>query len=82
MGYAVRAWASCDEVTARMRKLLRLRNRQARTELVPEGTIKKLGSKSCRVGMATTGRREGVPMPEIVERGECTRELRAALRGP
>ena len=76
-GYAVHAWASAAGVTQRMRTLMRMINRRAGAELIPNERIAKMSSKSLRVTMATRLYRAGVPMSEIVEMGEWEDEAMA-----
>lgn len=76
-GYAVRAWASAGGVTQRIRKMMRKVNGRAEEEVLPEKTIKKLSSKSCRIAMATLLMRANVPMPEIVSNGDWEDEAMA-----
>jgi len=68
-GYAVHAWGSASGVTWRMRKMMHKVNERAADVVVPEETIEKLSSKSCRIAMMTLLTRAEVPMPEVVENG-------------
>jgi hypothetical protein len=66
-GYAVRAFADANGVTARVRKQMKLTNHRKGAEVISTEVIARTSSKTMRITAATMLSRKGVPMPEIVE---------------
>ena len=64
-GYAVRAYADANGVTARLRKQMKVTNRRKGSEVISKEVIAQSSSKTMRITAATMLSRKGVPIAEI-----------------
>tara|TARA_B110001452_G_scaffold267342_1_gene276849 strand:- start:1957 stop:4386 length:2430 start_codon:yes stop_codon:yes gene_type:complete len=69
-GYAVRAWATAEGVTWRMRKQLRKTNVRKGEVVIDEATIQRLSSRSLRIAIATILSRADAPEVAMAENGD------------
>ena len=65
-GYAFRAYADANGVTARLRKQMKVTNRRKGSEVISKEVIAQSSSKTMRITAATMLSRKGVPIAEII----------------